>query len=221
MRSLTRRYGKLYAGVVYDAMAFDLKLKRPFVVSRHVKPLWRMRRPLVGPAFTCLGRRVPPGGSLCDTVRLEMLSDMHRGCVQVIDTGHDTTCAHFGDVSAQLARQHGAAGCVIDGYTRDAQRIERQRFPLFVRGTQPTDAYGRWQITRWGVEVTLQGPEGDVRVRPGDLVFGDQDGVLVVPAEHAETVCRCAEVRRGREDMVRRQVRPGNELALYDRVGRW
>ena len=157
MQELAKRFKQLYAGVIYDAMAFDIGITRPFVVSPDIKPLWRNRKPLVGPAFCCSGRVVPSGGSLNDTQRIKMLDAMSRGCVQVIDGGGDDGTAHFGDISALLARLHGAVGVVIDGYTRDARRIERQRFPLFASGTLPTDAYGRWEIVTYQVPIMLHG----------------------------------------------------------------
>jgi len=221
MRQIAKRLRKLYAGVIYDAMAFDLGMTNPFVLIRTIRPLWRLRKPMVGHAFTCTGCVVQDGGALHDFRRIEMLDSMSPGCIQVIGTGPDATVAHYGDISAQLAKQRGAVGVVIDGYTRDAKRIERQRVPLFCRGVQPQDAYGKWEIHGWNWSVVLSGADGGVSVTPGDWIFGDADGVLVIPQDIADRVCRCAEIRAAREREICRKLRPGNERALYERYGRW
>jgi regulator of RNase E activity RraA len=222
--TLCERYERLYAGVVYDALCFDLRLRHPFVVHHAVKPVWPMRdRPvLCGPAFTCRGDRVRDAEHLDDTVRLRMFRSFTPGCVQVIDTGRDASVAHFGDISGKLARRAGAVGAVVDGYTRDARILEDDRFPVFCRGTQPIDAFGRWQIAEYQVPIALDGVEGPVPVRPGDLVFGDPDGVLVVPQALAERACALSEVRQAREDEVRRRlVTDDDVLTLYQEIGRW
>jgi 4-hydroxy-4-methyl-2-oxoglutarate aldolase len=221
--TLAARYSRLYLGLVYDALRFDLNASTPFVVHREIKPTYPLGSEVVfGPAFTCLGRRVLDPAHLDDSVRIRMFQRFTPGCVQVIDAGGDDTVAHFGDISGKLARKFGAVGAVIDGYTRDARIIEADKFPVFCRGTQPTDAYGRWQIVEFEVDVFLAGPEGPVRVRNGDYVFGDPDGVIVIPREHAEDVCARAETRLERENMVRRELLETRDIqALYDRIGRW
>jgi 4-hydroxy-4-methyl-2-oxoglutarate aldolase len=221
---LYRRYARLYLGLVYDALRFDLKVDRAFVVHRAIKPTWTPGpdESLFGPAFTCRGQRVLEPEQIDDTVRIRMFRGFTPGCVQVIDTGGDDTVAHFGDISGKLARRFGARGAVVDGYTRDARILHEDRFPIYCRGTQPTDAYGRWQIVEYGTPVTLPGPEGTVAVRPGDCIFGDPDGVIVIPRELAETVCGLAETRLAREDQVRRELVAADDVQeLYDRIGRW
>lgn len=222
--TLCDRYERLYAGVVYDAMCFDVRHPHPFVVHRDVKPVWPpgSRPVLFGPAFTCRGERVRDAGHLDDTVRLRMFDAFTPGCVQVLDTGGDDSVAHFGDISGKFARRAGAVGAVIDGFTRDARLLEQDRFPVFCRGTQPVDAFGRWQIVAYQVPVTLDGIEGRVPVAPGDYVFGDPDGVLVIPQALGERVCLLAEERLAREEEVRRRLGgPEDVLSLYQEIGRW
>jgi 4-hydroxy-4-methyl-2-oxoglutarate aldolase len=222
--NLHQRFARLYLGVVYDAMRFDLKVDRAFVVHRSIKPSWPQApsQSLFGPAFTCKGARVLEPEHIDDTVRIRMFKGLTPGCVQVIDTGGDDTVAHFGDISGKLARKFGALGAVIDGYTRDARILEEDKFPVFCRGTQPTDAYGRWQIVEYQTPVALPGVEGTVAVRAGDYIFGDADGVIVIPHEIGERVCGLAETRLTREDQVRRELAAADDVQeLYDRIGRW
>jgi len=222
--TLRERFERLYSGVIYDAMCFDLHHPHPFVVHRDIKPIVRLgpRQVLFGVALTCRGELVRESAHIDDTVRLRMFQAFMPGCVQVIDTGGDDTVAHFGDISGKLARRAGAVGAVIDGYTRDARMLEEDQFPVFCRGTQPIDAFGRWQIVAYETPVTLSGIEGPVPVQPADYVFGDPDGVLVIPRVLAERVCTLAEHRLEREDEVRRRLHADTDvMALYQEIGRW
>ena len=221
--TLRQRYERLYAGLVYDAMTFDVGHREPFVVHHSVHAAYPMPQAVVcGPAFTCRGEAVRAPEHVADLVRIEMFSAFTPGCVQIIDTGGDDRVAHFGDISGKLAREHGAVGAVIDGFTRDVRQLQQDAFPVFCRGAQPIDAFGRWQIVGYQDPVWLPGGDGRVAVRPGDWVFADADGVMVLPAHLAESVCGLAEKRREQEDEVRRRVTGSQDvLALYQEVGRW
>ena len=221
---LEERFGRLYGGVIYDAMRFDIRWSRPFVLDHAIKPAWPSSagEVLFGPAFTCTGERVRDDCDIDDTVRIRMFRSFTSGCIQVIDTGGDRTVAHFGDISGKIARKFGARGAVIDGFTRDVRILEQDRFPVFCRGVQPIDAFGRWQIVAYEEPISLAGCEGPVVVHPGDYVFGDPDGVIVLPRDLAEEACALAEARLAREDTVRRRLAETDDIqALYDEIGRW
>lgn len=220
--TLQNRFQRLYAGLVYDAIQFDLKLARPFVVHHCVRAAWPIGQHVVcGPAFTCRGEPVRDPEHVRDLTRIEMFRAFTPGCVQVIDTGGDDRVAHFGDISGRLAREHGAVGAVIDGFTRDVRLLERDGFPVFCRGVQPVDAFGRWQIVETQRRVHLTGSEGRVEVAPGDWLFADADGVLLMPQAQLEEICRFAEARAVQEDEVRRRVAGGDPEQLYHELGRW
>jgi len=220
--TLQSRFQRLYAGLIYDTMQFDLRLARPFVVHHSLRAAWPIGQQVVcGPAFTCRGEPVRHESQVRDLVRIEMFRSFTPGCVQVIDTGADDRVAHFGDISGRLAREHGAVGAVIDGFTRDVRLLERDGFPVFCRGVQPVDAFGRWQIVETQRPVQLVGSEGRVEVVPGDWVFADADGVLVMPLAHVEEICRLAEARAVQEDAVRCRVAGGDPEQLYHELGRW
>lgn len=220
--SLSQRAKSLYAGVVYDTMTFDLKVKSNFVVDKAVKPCWSFDEVLFGPAFTCKGERVLDESHIDDTVRLKMFQQFYDGCVQVISSGGYRDVAEFGDISGKIARKFGAAGAVVDAPTRDVKLIEADGFKLFCDGVQCTDAYGKWQITEYEVPIVLPGIHGNVEVRPGDYVFGDPDGILIIPKEIVGDVIRGAEVRLDRENTVRKEISQTDDiLELNDRIGRW
>lgn len=109
-KGIAERYKKLYAGVIYDALSFDLKVKKNFLVCQSVKPAWDFEDVLFGPAFTCKGERVLDESHIDDTVRLKMFQKFYDGCVQVISSGGYREVAEFGDISGKIARKFGAVG---------------------------------------------------------------------------------------------------------------
>ncbi len=225
MKELIERYRKLYAGVVYDAMFFDLKHQEPFVVDRAIEQLTGpAATPLVGPAFTCWGTTIDGADpSTLDTARLNVFDAIPSGSVVMVRTDHDSQVAHFGDVSAAIAQRAGAIGIVIDGYTRDLQRIDRMGFPLFARGRQSMDAYGWWYLGGHSESIGIATHDGrDFVVDPGDLLFADRDGVLVIPQRLAADVLEAAEKRAKREDNIRQAILAGEKpMEIYRRLGRW
>lgn len=224
LENLRQRFEKLYSGVIYDAMHHDIAYPKPFVVDRAIKPGWKLQKGqvLFGHAFTCKGQRVLHERDIDETVRLGMFREFTNGCVQVIDTNGDDTAAHFGDISGKIARKFGCRGAVVDGNTRDARLLEEDQFLIFCRGIQPIDAYGKWQIVEYQTNVFLSGIQGKVVVSPNDYVYGDSDGVLVIPSLLVEEVCTLAEERLVKEDLVREKLRDYSDIQkLNDEIGSW
>lgn len=220
---LSARLRQLYAGVLFDALTFDLQVAEPFLLDPHIGPVrgQPLECVLAGRAFTCGGEQVSRADEVDDLFRLRMLRDMSPGCIQVIAAGVDDTCAHFGDVSAALAADHGATGAVLDGNTRDVRRLVADGFPVFCRGVTPVDAFGRWQLVRCQQEEALAGAQGRVRIAPGDWIFADADGVLRIRADDVAAAVDAAEERRRSERVVRSRLGHEDPLALYEEVGRW
>ena len=87
---------------------------------------------------------------------------------------------------------------------------------------QPIDAYERWQITKFEVSVVMPGIEGDVWVNPGDYIWGDEDGVLVIPSTVIEDAIGLALKRVVRENMIREQIPQYEDMQqMYNDLGRW
>ena len=222
--SLRQRFEKLYSGVIYDAMCFDIEYAKPFVVDRAIKSAWRLQRGqlLFGHAFTCKGQLVLHESDINDRIRIEMFREFTDGCVQVIDTGADDTVAHFGDISGKIARKFGCRGAIVDGNTRDVYLLEDDLFPIFCRGVLPIDAYGKWQIVEYQTDIFLSGVQGRITVSPNDYVCADLDGVLIIPGSLGEEVCTLAEARLARENLVRENLKNSPDIQkLYDEIGRW
>lgn len=120
---------------------------------------------------------------------MRAVSDSEDGCVLCFDCGGDVQPAHFGEMSCQLAYSHGCRGMLLAGNCRDTQYVlKMEDFPLYSFGTRP-NAFGGWIITEVNRPIYLPGHLAHyVAVRPGDFIFGDNDGVQLIPAEFVDEV---------------------------------
>ena len=110
-------------------------------------------------------------------LEIAIVDDLKPGDVAVFACGGSSRIAPWGSLLSTATRARGAAGCVTDGFVRDILEIRNLKLPVFHGGIAPLDSKGRGQIQAVDVPVVCSG----VRVAPGDLVFGDADGVVVVP----------------------------------------
>jgi len=136
---------------------------------------------------------------------LEALDDLRKNEVYV-NTGSSPRNALWGELMSTRARKLGSGGAVLNGYVRDTKTILEMGFPTFAFGSYGQDSAPRYKVVDFRVPVEI----GSVRVRPGDILFGDSDGVLVVPAgAEAEVFTRALEKARG-EKLVRQAIEEGS-----------
>lgn len=136
---------------------------------------------------------------------LEALDDLRRNEVYM-NTGSSPRNALWGELMSVRARKLGSRGAVLNGYVRDTKTILEMGFPTFGFGSYGQDSAPRYKVVDFRVPVEI----GSVRVRPGDILFGDSDGVLVVPADaEAEVLTRALEKARG-EKLVRKAIEEGS-----------
>lgn len=117
-------------------------------------------------------------------------------------TGGSIPCACWGEIMTQTARVRGAAGAVLDGHHRDTRGVIAQQWPVFSRGSFGQDAAVRTQVSDYRCPIEI----GGVRIVPGDIVFGDVDGVVVIPQD------RLSEVIGAALDKVRSEQRVMEEI---------
>ena len=170
--------------------------------------------------FVLIGRAMPvleadvytelsPSGQNPVTARpfglmLAALDDLQPGEIYLC-TGASPRYALWGELMTTRARQLGAGGAVLDGYVRDTAGILAQDFPTFGYGSYAQDQGPRGKVIDFRVPVAI----ADVRVMPGDVVFGDRDGVLIIPrAAEVEAFTRALEKVRG-EHLVRQAIAGG------------
>ena len=134
----------------------------------------------------------------------EALDDLKPGEVYVCGGGA-MRCAYWGELLTATARTRGAVGAVIDGYHRDTPKVLEQDWPVFSRGRYAQDSSVRTAVTNFRCPIEI----GGVWIEPGDLVFGDLDGVVIVPrALEKEVIPRALEKARG-EKKVRKAIEGG------------
>jgi 4-hydroxy-4-methyl-2-oxoglutarate aldolase len=203
----------LRSALVADAM--DAMELRDQCLGAGIVPL-RASDVLVGRAFTVAVVEadvpvVPPYQGL-----LRALDAIGPDEVFVFPTGRSSRAAVWGELVSTICRASGAAGALTDGVVRDTERVRRIEFPVFATGMRPLDVNGRLEIVGHGVEVHIDG----VRIRPGDLVVGDADGVAIVPIEVAATVIERSLEKDAREAEFRASVADGMApTAAFDRFG--
>lgn len=147
---------------------------------------------------------------------IEAVDSILAGEVVVVSTADSDRNAPWGELLSNAARARGARGAVIDGLVRDVRKIEALGFPVFARGIKPVDSKGRGIVVDYNVPVDC----GGVLVTPGDLVFADYDGVVVIPAEILPEAIRLAADRVRRENHTRDELRQGAYLRdVYDKYG--
>jgi regulator of RNase E activity RraA len=159
---------------------------------------------LSGRAYTL--RTIPVSGS-AGTVG-EYIDDVPAGSVVVLDNGGRLDGTVWGDILTITAHRNRLAGTVIHGVCRDASRSLELGYPIFSRGVTMRTGRGRVQADGYNVSVSL----GDVRVDPGDVLVGDADGVVVIPAGREEDVLGVANEIGEAEDQIRTEIAAGSRL---------
>jgi 4-hydroxy-4-methyl-2-oxoglutarate aldolase len=168
---------------------------------RPLSPAWRV----CGRAATLSAVSVAAEPARPYEVEMACIDGLKPGEVLVATTNGDRSSALWGELLSTACRARGAAGVVIDGLTRDAARILAMDYPVFAAGYCPLDSKGRIDCVAHGEPVRV----GACVVRPGDWVYGDIDGLVVVPAGLAEEAFRLALVKARGENRVRDELARG------------
>ena len=134
----------------------------------------------------------------------EALDDLKENEVYIA-TGGSPRYALWGELMSTRAIHLGAAGAVVDGYSRDTRGILRLNFPTFSYGRYAQDQGARGKVVDWRVPIEI----GGIRVNTGDIVFGDLDGVVIIPQEHAEEAISRALEKVRAENQVRIAIENG------------
>ena len=164
-----------------------------------------------GWAYTIRGKKARYAGG-GDPRKMRAVDGIAKGEVAVWSGKGNGVC-FFGELIALGMKRRGCAGALVDGGIRDIEWIARQRFPVFARYRTPVQSIGRWKVTAWQVPVDMPGATTKaVKVRPGDFVLADADGVIVVPGMLAAQVLAEAERLTKKEVRIRRELDRGASL---------
>lgn len=198
----------LYAAVLSDIL--DGLGYRRQVLRTGIAPLDPGdRRPLVGRAATVL---VAPQYEVVEqpyTAQIAAIDALQPGDVVAAAVGGLRDVAVWGELFSNAARARGARGIVTDGCHRDSRKILDLGFPVYSAGARPVDLSGRGTVVAAGRPVEI----GGVVVRPGDIIFAEIDGIVMVPAEVAAETVERAFAKVATEDRARDDLRQGAFLA--------
>jgi regulator of RNase E activity RraA len=203
----------LYTAVVSDAM--DQLGIRHQAMREYLRPLY--------PACKMAGwARTISCSDLYHTppdpygIEIEAVDSLLPGEVAVVGTQKSIRNAPWGELLSTASRARGARGAIVDGLVRDVQKIEELGFPVFASGIKPVDSLGRGCVTAYNVPVEC----GEVIVHPGDFVFADSDGVVVIPQAVVGEVIEIAADKVRRETSSRDELMKGAYLRdVYQKYG--
>jgi regulator of RNase E activity RraA len=191
----------LFTAVIGDIMD-KMGLVNQFLPPE-IRPL-RDDMAAIGRAMPVLGHDVDHWPEKPFGVMLEALDDLKPGEVYVV-SGGSTPYAMWGELMATRAMKLGAAGAVMTGYSRDTPGILRLGFPTFSIGRYAQDQGPRGEVVDFRQPVKI----GNVRIEPGDIIFGDIDGVVAVPRSAEQEVFRRALEKVEKENLVRTAIENG------------
>lgn len=194
------RLGKLYTPVVADVL--DRLGQRNQFMRADVRPLY----PQAKTAGYALTVHCVPATEITP-------AEPYKGELAAVDAlaANDvmvvSPCdwAFWGELLSTAARYRGCRGVIIDGYTRDSEKIIEMNFPVFCRGIHPADSLGRLDVSGHNVPIVC----GGVAIHPGDLILADYDGIAVVPHALALKAIEAAEEKVRGENMVRQKLAEG------------
>jgi regulator of RNase E activity RraA len=210
---------ELFTGVVGDVMD-KLNLQKQFLPPR-IRPL-HADMIVIGRAMPALAVDVfaekaeGTSNKLMEKpfgLMLEALDDLHPNEIY-LSTGSSPRNALWGELMSIRARKLGAGGALLDGYVRDTRLITKMGFPTFCWGSYGQDSAPRYKIVDFRLSIEI----GQVRIRPGDVIFGDLDGACVIPAEVVNDVFARALEKVRAEHLVRLALEQGcSAVAAFEK----
>ncbi len=147
---------------------------------------------------------------------IDLVDDLKPGDVAVFACSGNLRIAPWGELSSTAAHTRGASGCVTDGLVRDVRSIRAMGFPVYSDGIGPLDTRHRGMMMEADVPARI----GGVKVESGDVIFGDVDGLVVIPKEITKDVIAKAMEKVAAENMTRDELKEGMLLReVYEKYG--
>lgn len=204
-KSIIERLSRWYSGDIHDCLEKlgiwgilpGLKLFGSLPESQRI----------CGPATTV--QFVPNRAKITSRRYHKAIDEVGDGGVMVVDTaGAVGSCT--GELMCTGAKVHGGVCTVVNGTVRDLEEIEKLNYPVYAQGVLPATAVGRMEDVGFNIDIEI----GGVRIQPGDVVFGDLDGVVVIPQAAASVVADMADELGRLERDFKSQILNGKPL--YD-----
>ncbi|MGH7995479.1 MAG: RraA family protein [Opitutaceae bacterium] len=185
-------YAAVFADVL-DSLGF-----RHQTLGRPIHPLTGATR-IAGRVYPARAMTVSECPREPYALEIAAVEAMKSGDVLVIDAQDDQTCGFWGELLTTACRHKGVAGVVMTACTRDAWKLKAMDFPVFGLGYHPADSKGRAEVIAIGEPIAIAG----VRAKTGDLILGDEDGIVIIPSEVAGEALRLAAAKMSEENAVR------------------
>jgi regulator of RNase E activity RraA len=192
----------LYSGVVADVL--DSLGYRNQCLPSHIRPLTPLNR-IAGVVFPVKAITVSEIPVKPYELEIAAVDAVQRGDVLVVDAGDDRTSAFWGELLTTACAYKGVAGVVMTACTRDMWKIKELNFPVFGIGFHPADSKGRVDVISIAEPIMI----GGVSARRGDLILGDEDGVVIIPQEVSEQTLRLAQEKVSGENRARADLAAG------------
>lgn len=198
---LLARFEELYSGAVNDVLREFCLMDQ--ALPNHILSL-REYHTVAGIAFTV---KSSPNTIVQGEMefRTKMLDEMQENAFIIWDTSFDEKATAWGGVMTAAAQSRKVKAACIDGGIRDTQQILEAGFPVFYKYRSSNGSLGRCLITHFQIPIEI----GNVFIKPGDVVIGDVDGVLVIPREVAYAVLLRAEEIKENEKKILGWVKEG------------
>ncbi|MBD2843691.1 RraA family protein [Paenibacillus sp. IB182496] len=204
---------ELYTAVISDTL--DQLGYRDQVMRENINPI-NVDWVVAGRAKTVLSVDVHHLADEPYGKEIEAVDSVKPGEVVIGCTNESIRNGLWGELLSTASKMRGARGAIVDGLIRDTKHILALDFPVFATGTKPVDSQGRGMVIDYDIPVRC----GGVLVHPGDVVFGDRDGVVVIPSALVAEVVEIALDKATRENHTRRELLEGSTLRqVYDKYG--
>jgi 4-hydroxy-4-methyl-2-oxoglutarate aldolase len=197
----------LYSAVIADIL--DEIGAKNFFINPRIRPIYECK-PVMGFARTVYAVDTYEMPKEPYKMEIEAIDGIREGEV-LVATIHGTQInAFFGELLATAIKARKGRGAIIDGYSRDVKKVAQLELPLYCLGTCSLDSKGRSDVISYNKPIVC----GDVKVYPGDIIFADTDGIVVIPQDIAEEVLTKAEAKVMGENKVREELAAGKSLKI-------
>ena len=192
----------LYTAVIADVL--DTLGHRHQTLSANLSAMTPARH-VCGRVFTAKAEAVDTIPAEPYKLEMAVIDAMQTGDVLVVDADNHLNCSFWGELLSTACIAKGVRGVVMSTCTRDLWALEKMNFPVFAIGTTPADSKGRIDVTAIGQPITIDG----VKIKNGDYLLGDADGVVIIPAEALDETLRLAQEKVAGENAVRADLANG------------
>ena len=204
IKEMVARYEKIYTAAINDI--FQARGLHNQWLGPDIKCITKdlIREVVAGFAFT-VQWVFDPLPDEREKPAAKMVESYPEDSIIVVDTGADQISGFWGELATTVCMRNGVRGAVINGGAKDTGFVKKMGFPIFCKFSSPVDGFYRSRLRAWQVPIWFN----DIQINPGDMIVGDNDGVLVIPQDIAEDILIEAEQTSEMETITRGLLKEG------------